>query len=203
MTNRSIAKLESAPLERPSGRSARVGEAVTKATLELLSEEGYSEITLEKVAERASVNRATLYRRWHSKPRLVASAMLAFMHKNAPSPDTGSVREDLLKLMLALNDFIVTPLSISFFQVMGVEARKDPDVAEAVSEFWENRFKFTRELIDRGVKRGELKPVPDNDVLIEQIFGPFYLRVLRKGSALSKAEATEQIDRILGNYFVE
>ncbi|WP_298300594.1 TetR/AcrR family transcriptional regulator [uncultured Erythrobacter sp.] len=197
MSKNALHKLEATPMERPLGRSERVGKAVAKATLELLRETGYADITFEKIADRAGVNRATLYRRWQSKPRLVASAMLEFMHVNAPTPNTGSVQTDLVELMTELSDFMETPLSASFMQVMGVEARKDPEVGEAVRDFWEQRFEFTREILKRGIERKELTPIDNLDGLIDQTFGPFYLLSLRTGAGPSKTEVEQLVDRAL------
>jgi AcrR family transcriptional regulator len=87
------------PRRRPGGRSARVLGAVVDATIDELAEGGYAALTLEAVAGRAGVNRSTVYRRWSSKESLVRAAILSVAHTLSRTPDTGSVREDLIALV--------------------------------------------------------------------------------------------------------
>ena len=64
---------ESAPSAgRP--RSEEAHQAILDATLELLAEVGFSALTVEGVASRAGVGKATIYRRWASKLPLVVEA---------------------------------------------------------------------------------------------------------------------------------
>lgn len=49
---------------------------ILNAALELIAECGYESVTIEAIAQKAGAGKATLYRRWKSKPHLVADALL-------------------------------------------------------------------------------------------------------------------------------
>src|SRR6476620_6548371 len=67
-------------------------------TLELLQEHGYDRLTLDAVATTAHASKATLYRRWPTKSELVLAAFVEGSRQVAVDPDTGSLRDDLLRL---------------------------------------------------------------------------------------------------------
>jgi hypothetical protein len=68
---------------------------ILDATLTVLAESGYDRLTMDAVAAEAKASKATLYRRWSSKPQLVVDAVCS--HKeHPPTPDTGTLRGDLL-----------------------------------------------------------------------------------------------------------
>src|SRR3954471_22806426 len=89
-------------LETPRGpgrpRSEAAHSAILAAAIAMVREVGYDATTMDGIAERAGVGKATLYRRWPSKEPLIADALegiaLAF-----PTPDTGSARGDLVEVL--------------------------------------------------------------------------------------------------------
>ena len=78
-------------------RDAQRGKEILRATQELLVEHGFEELSMDAVAARAGASKATLYRRWPSKDELVAAALEGFAW-DAPVPDTGDLRSDLVAL---------------------------------------------------------------------------------------------------------
>lgn len=85
----------SAPRGRP--RDATRGAELLHAAQDLLLEVGYEHLSMDAVAKRAGASKSTLYRRWPSKADLVSAALEAF-EWDAPVPDTGSLRDDLMAL---------------------------------------------------------------------------------------------------------
>src|SRR5512147_2749500 len=70
-------------------------QEILDAALEVLGEVGYDRLTMDAVAQRAKASKATLYRRWSSKARLVVEALART--KGVPEiPDTGDLRTDLV-----------------------------------------------------------------------------------------------------------
>lgn len=53
--------------------------AILRAALELVSEQGYDCVTMDAIALRAHAGKSTLYRRWKSKPYLMAEAITSIM----------------------------------------------------------------------------------------------------------------------------
>src|SRR3954468_15226724 len=84
--------VEARPPGRP--RSAQADRAIVQAALELLAEDGYRALTMERVRERSGVGKATIYRRYGSKEELV-SAAIVHLNSDIPMPvDTGSLAGD-------------------------------------------------------------------------------------------------------------
>ena len=69
--------------------------AILQAVIELLPDHGLKGLTMEAVAKRAGVSKATLYRRWESKEDLVADVLGALPPPQFDVPDTGSLLGDM------------------------------------------------------------------------------------------------------------
>jgi len=82
-------------------RDPLVDEAIFAATLELLAEGGYAQLTIERIATRAGVGKASLYRRWPDKVSVVLDAVSRNPERPA-APDTGSLRGDALVFLHTL-----------------------------------------------------------------------------------------------------
>src|SRR6266511_2641912 len=80
-------------------RSARVDEAIIDAVLEMVAE-GHTvdALSMDAVAARAGVGKATIYRRWPNKEALIIDAVASM---KGPVPPIGgkSVRDDLVTLL--------------------------------------------------------------------------------------------------------
>jgi AcrR family transcriptional regulator len=178
---------------RPGGRSAKVKTAVLTSVLDELVEAGYVNLTYERVAARAGVHKATVYRRWPTKDQLVADALLAYAGQAVPMPDTGSVRQDLQTLAHAVIANITSPPGEELLRTLLSDAARITEITVAGRAFWNERFSLTAAIIRRGIDRGELPPDTDTDFLIEILIAPLYLRLLVTGQPLT----TEYADRVV------
>jgi AcrR family transcriptional regulator len=183
--------------ERPGGRSARVKTAVLASVLEELIESGYAGLTIERVAARAGVHKATVYRRWPDKEDLVADALLAQTGQTVPMPDTGSVRDDLRLLAYAVIANITSAQGEGLVRTLVSDAARVPAIAGAARIFWTERFSLAAALVRRGIERGELPPHVDPDFLIESLIAPLYLRLLVTTQPLTNAYADRVVDSVL------
>jgi len=160
-------------------RSEEAHQAILDATLTLLSEQGYSALTVEGVASRAGVGKATIYRRWPSKLPLVVEAfggLPAF-----EEVDTGSLQSDLnLMLRNYLEKFNATPLAAILPSLVG-ERVHNPDFAELIDPLLRNRRQPLRRALERGVERGEISADVDLDLAADLIVGPIGVRLLFTG----------------------
>ncbi|WP_158562796.1 TetR/AcrR family transcriptional regulator [Marinitenerispora sediminis] len=182
---------------RPGGRSARVNEAVLDAVLDEIVESGYAKLSFERVAARAGVHKATLYRRWANKEELLAEALLAHTGSAVPMPDTGSLREDLRRLTHAIAANISSPDGQGLLRTLVSDAGRVPEIAGAARTFWSERFALAGAVVGRGVERGELPPDTDVAFLIERLIAPLFLRVLVTAEPIDAAYADRIVDALL------
>jgi AcrR family transcriptional regulator len=181
-------------------RSAVADAAIVRATLELLLEDGYRALTMEQVRTRAGVGKATLYRRYGSKQELVANAI---RHLNQPieTPDTGTVREDILALARSVLAGAERVQFASFVPRLLAEAAGD---AEMHAIFYENlvapRRAVMGAVLRRGVERGELRADLDVELATDILTGPWVYRLLISGGdpAVYRLDPTTLLDLALG-----
>src|SRR5438132_7533609 len=92
-------------------RSAEADEAILEAAVDLFAEVGLEGLTVEGVAARAGVGKATIYRRYPGKVDIVVAAARRFTEGPVEAPDTGTTRGDLRELVDGLVRLLTkTPL---------------------------------------------------------------------------------------------
>lgn len=181
---------------RPGGRSARVRDAVRRATLELLAEQGFSGITLPAVARRAGVHKTTVYRRWATAPALVQDALADFEALALPDLDTGSWEGDVEAFVRARLRLIRDPLAAGILRAVIGMGRGDATRAEWVEAFWRPREREWRSPIERAIERGELAPSARIVPLVELVAGPLLSSHLATERPMSRKEIAALIETI-------
>jgi AcrR family transcriptional regulator len=185
------------PQARPGGRSSRVRTAVLRAAFDVLVEQGYDAMTLPEVARRAGVHPATLYRRWKTKPGLLADAMLDLTDQLGPPPDTGSLRGDLEHLLTGALAVLHQQPARAVLAALAGHPTPTPDVAASRDAFWAARLQPARAVVDRATARGELPAGTDPEALLELLLGPAYLRTLVSGQPTDAAFTRTTVDRAI------
>ncbi|GAC1306061.1 MAG: TetR/AcrR family transcriptional regulator [Acidimicrobiales bacterium] len=151
------------PLERHRGRPRNedCDRAIESAALELLVEDGFGKLTMEGVASRAGVGKATVYRRWDTKEALVVHAVHARCVDDAHAPSTGSARGDLTEM---IRQFLYrAQRQGTVMQAFAAEQGRHPELAETFrTTFLAGKRAATQEVVRRGVASGELPA--DTDV---------------------------------------
>lgn len=189
------------PPARGRGRppSARTEEAILQATVELLGERGIAGLTVEEVASRARVGKASVYRRWPSKGVLAFDAFMASFVERQPLPDTGTLRGDLLAALRGWVRTVRDPVTGRTLRGMVAEVQRDAELAAA----WRERFlepvrARTRQLVTRAVERGELPRQVDTEVVLDLCYGPLYFRLLQTTERpLDARFATMVVDSVM------
>jgi len=174
-----------------------VRASVLQATLKELAETGYTALSLEGVARRAGVHKTSVYRRWGTRETLVLDAVLERAGSWVPIPDTGSVRQDLLALAREIIANNSTPEMEAVIRTFVAEAPRESALASGGREFWTARFAADRQIVQRGIDRGELPADTDLDLVIEALLGPLYLRLLITGQPLDMVFAQRVVDLVL------
>jgi len=175
---------------RPGGRTAETQRRIFDATLALLVEGGLAACTFQAVAARASVARATLYRRWPGRAALVADALAARLEGTVAAPDSGSLAGDLGGLLAQLAAFLQSPLGRAAIAAAAEQSAGD---AEGRSSFWRRRLASVAPIFERAVARGELPADCDHEALLAGAVGSLYFRLLVISAPLDRS----WIDRVV------
>jgi AcrR family transcriptional regulator len=183
------------PRGRPRSESARA--AILRAAVELLQSTGFSALSVEAIAGRAGVGKATIYRWWPNKAAVVMDAFLADTAPGMPFPDTGSTREDLRRQMRSVIRLFNTPAIGGPFKALIGESQHDAALAAALRErFVASRRAAAKEVLARGIERGELRGDLDLDIAIDALYGALYYRLLVSGARLTPRYADAILDEL-------
>ncbi len=181
-------------------RDPQADEAILLAAREVMAESGFGGFTVDAVATRASVGKATIYRRWPSREALAMDVARCIVEPEQ-DPDTGSLRTDLIELFTtayltkvrALRD----PDAGEPLAAIIAESGVNPELKGLVHEFVEQRRSLTRTIFDRAVARGELATDVDRDLVIDLLAGPLLYRTLMSGRTVDRAVVTSIVDIVL------
>jgi len=185
------------PVRRGRGRprDERAERAILGATLEIVGEVGLNKMTIAAVAARAGVGKATIYRRWATKTEMVLAAFAALLSP-VPAPDTGTVRGDLVAYQRALVRMLLSPGGDTWPH-LAAEALADEAMKATLTEWVGRRRLVLREVLERGVARGELRADVDLDLALELFSGPVVYRLFWAGRPLDDQVAEELVDLVL------
>jgi AcrR family transcriptional regulator len=166
-------------------------EAILDAALALVSEVGYDRTTVDAIATKAGVSKPTLYRRWpHGKPELVAAAIRERHADAGQTPDTGSLRGDLLALVAIQTGQLLEDVHLACGLLSAM--RTSPELAHVMQDhvIAEERARFAEVLARAGIEH--VSP------LFADIAGALiFTRVTITGEPVDHAFAEELVDRVL------
>jgi AcrR family transcriptional regulator len=177
-------------------RSPAADEAIVRAALELLAQDGYRALTMERVRERAGVGKATLYRRYGSKEELVRAA-IGHLNADVPLPaDQGSLVADFAAVARA----VLAAGGIGLMPRLLADVARDPEMHALFSEHLvAPRRRVLRELLERAVGRGEVRADADLELATDMIIGPIVYRVILAGGDPARlGDPTDIVRAVLG-----
>jgi AcrR family transcriptional regulator len=185
--------------QRGRPRSERARQAILEAASELLLARGLSAVSMDAVAERAGVSKATIYRWWPTKETLALDALYTEWAAARPHPrDTGSLRGDLLSLLRPWARLAGSRPYGRVVAALLTEAQTDPVFAAEYRErFVEPRRQQAREIFRRAIERGEIPPDTKVEVALDLLYGPMYHRLLHGHAPLNDRFVREVIDMVL------
>jgi AcrR family transcriptional regulator len=181
-------------------RSEKAKQAILRAASELLLEHGLHAMSMDDVAERAGVSKATIYRWWASKELLALDALATAWAALAPPAqrDTGSLRGDLLaRFRPWLRQLNAQPAGRVIAGLVA-EAQTDPAFAKLyVEHFIQPRRDATRVLLLRAIDRGEIAGDTDIEVALDLLYGPVYHRLLHQHALLTDRFVQQVVDSVI------
>ena len=161
---------------RPRSEHAR--QAILQSTLQLLEQKGFPSLTIEDVATKANVGKATVYRWWPNKAALIADAFASSTTRRLHFPDTGSVYTDMSRQMQQLVKIFRSRRGRIVSAILS-GGQTDSDLIAAFRErFLKPRRQEAYTTLRRAIGRGELRADQDLDLLLDSLYGPIYMRFL-------------------------
>jgi AcrR family transcriptional regulator len=178
-------------------REARVDAAVVEATLAEITEKGLGAATMEAIAARAGVGKATLYRRWSSKDELFYFLAAQVVDVYEPA-DTGDLRKDLLSVVEPHVEHLHKGRPVAVLMPTFIaEAARDDHMRQVLNRLVDDRRASMVDAFKRARKRGDLRRGVDIETLVDMISGSYSYRWLLRGEPVSVAFARKVVDLAL------
>lgn len=172
-------KADLPPVDKGAGRprDPRIDAAILAATVELLVQIGYSNLTMAAVAERAGTTKTALYRRWSSKAELVHEAAFPTAPTALSMPE-GDIASDVRAMIAAAGAVFTSPVVRAALPGLIADMAADPDLNDRVLNRFTGLFEVVRLRLEHAIDRGEVHAGVDPQRLIELIGGATLLRML-------------------------
>jgi AcrR family transcriptional regulator len=172
-------------------------QAIIDAALDEFAEAGPQGLCIEKVAAKAGVGKATIYRRWPGKEDLLLDA-IATMRTPLPEPKGESVREDLAALLDAMGRESVDPRRARQFGLLLGDGAAYPRLLERYLEtVVEPRREVVRAVLLRGVATGELREETNVEVAVDLLTGAVLARPRSSKERADRGYARRVVDELL------
>jgi AcrR family transcriptional regulator len=166
------------------------------ATLQLLQQHGYERLTVDAVAATAKASKATVYRRWPSKGELVLAAFTEGVRCAAVRPDSGSLREDLLRLGEVISE--QSAQHSSTIRAVMVEVSRDPALRDAMQhQFLDQRKALIESVLQQAVDRGEIKAEAITEELWDLLPGYLIFRSIVPSRPPTRQTVLALVDNVI------
>ncbi len=182
------------PPGRPRDESART--RIQQAAVELLIEDGFLNLTCDAIAQRAGTSKATIYRWWPNKVKVVIDAFTEALSPQLPLQPADTL-EDFVTGHIQQFIKAVNGQNGRLLAAILAAAQIVPEVHEAYLTLW---FKPRRELLHKILlqfqRSGQLSSKADIDATLDALFGALHFVLMVQGSRL-KPSYTQQLTHIL------
>ncbi|MEU6534384.1 TetR/AcrR family transcriptional regulator C-terminal ligand-binding domain-containing protein [Streptomyces sp. NPDC047000] len=184
------------------GRGRRPADEVRADVLTaagaLLLRDGMAAFTIERVAQEAAVSKTTIYKWWPSRGTLALEGYFHAVESALAFPDTGDIGADLTAQVRAFVRLLTgTPAGRVVAELVG-QAQTDPDLSAALLEHYSGpRRDLAVAAMRRAQARGQLRPGVDPRILVDQLWGACYHRLLLPNEPLTEDFATQLVDNLL------
>lgn len=171
-------------------------QAILRATYDLLRETGYQGLRVDAVCARAQASKATVYRHWPTKARLVSDAIRTCKAGDAIVPDTGTLRGDLVAWFGVLARSVAGdegPLLAGLFIAM----TQEPELAAELRSMQDSKRPCAEAICARAEKRGELRPGYDPGLIDEIVPAQLFMRNFALGQPLDATFIEHLVDDIV------
>ncbi len=180
-------------MARPLSQEAR--RKAVEAAQSLIATHGIGGCTLEAVAKKSGVAKTTLYRHWSSRNMLLVHAIDCQIER-IPTPNTGSLRSDLLEIMAVFQEVANTAEHRRMMLEIIATAAQDPELAAVHQSLMQERMRPLCEVVERAITRGEIDPI-DPQLAADFIEGPMVAKMIKSTGTIDVADLTTLIDLVI------
>jgi AcrR family transcriptional regulator len=181
-----------------SRRKTGTGGRALATAAEILRRDGYSRLTIERVAAESGVAKTTIYRRWPTKAALCMELYLEVAGRELHDPDTGDIASDLRHICSMVVRLQTRTVAGPAFIGLIAEALSNPESsASFLAEFAQRRRELTRRVLKRAIHRGEVRAETDVDLVIDTLGGATTFRLLQRHAPLSRKFADALVTLVL------
>jgi AcrR family transcriptional regulator len=187
-------------LRRPRGRprSETARQAILAAAGDLMLSGGLAAATMDAIASKAGVSKATIYKWWPSRGAVALDGFLDRVAGTLAIPAGTSAREALTWQIDALVQLFRDTTAGPLMRALVAQAQSDPDIAQSLRERWlAPRRAVSLDILRSGVERGELRPGIDLEAVMDQLFAPVYHRLFFGYGALANDLAATMVDQLM------
>ncbi len=185
-------------------RDERADAAILTTALDLLAEVGPTGLSVEEVATRAGVGKATIYRRFAGKDDLVLAALQSLNERLPAAPATGTARDALVHVVSGWWESHDDSATGQVFPRVFAYARTNPEMFGCFYDsVIEQRRDLYRTIIRRGVVSGEFRADADVELLTTLVISStlYVLQVRASGrDAAPGSGPAELVDAILTGF---
>jgi AcrR family transcriptional regulator len=187
---------------RPPAGAAVLQESTTAAIADAafaeLADSGWRGLTVDRVAARAGVGKAAVYRRWPSRDAMLLDLIEQVGARSVLPPDTGSLRADLEAFVTEALKALARPQVARIAADVLAEGRRSPPLARAIAQrFRDPRRRAMRTVLERGQRRGELPAGADLELGLDLLTGPIMLSVIGRAGRRPRDYAPRLVDAVL------
>ena len=181
----------------PRRRGQVLEDAILEAAITELTEVGYANLTMERVAIRARASKASVYSRWPTRLELVMDAFYQLMPDPASPPDTGTLREDLITTFQQAARSLAGPAGEVIRALLGDVIPDAGRTAEMRRHSHQLGHQAMEEIARRAVERGEISADAVTPARLE--VGPAMLRYhfLFQGPQVSEEDIIAIVDEVV------
>lgn len=201
-----MAQAASKPAQKPTQAQKRhsVGakrnpeseEAILNAAEALLAEKGVAGFSIEAVARAAHAGKPTIYRWWPNRTSLV---LAVYQRTKAEIfvVDTGAIATDCIKFTKTLIAHWRDTSAGQIFKLLVAEAQSEPQYADTLRDYSEERLKETARMFQRGIDRGELREGLNTLLAAEMLVSFVKNRLLMGQANMADHELETLVDQLL------
>jgi AcrR family transcriptional regulator len=162
----------------PSRRNEQSRRAILDASISLIGELGYDNVSIEAIARRAGCGKQTIYRWWPSKGAVVLEAATQSLDPVVVFPDTGDIVAELRGQLIAILELITTTGFGAAYRGVIAAGQSDLDLLDAVYEqIIEPNIKGFGARAALAQERGEMRADADVQTLRDVLYGVIEYRM--------------------------